>query len=346
VRPSIVIPAYNAARTLQRTLAACKRQRWQGKPVEIVVVDDGSTDRTAKIPERAGARCMQQQNAGPAAARNTGWRAAQGDVICFTDSDCIPPADWVSRLLTVLEAEGASGVGGSYDIANPGSVIAACIHDEITYRHARMSGSVPFLGTFNVCFRCQALEEIGGFDESFPTASAEDNDLSYRLTEGGHELVFEPTIKVQHRHPERLWQFLGQQFWRAYWRIKLYRKHPHMMRGDRYTNLADAITVPTFLLLTGLAPFAWLPCVGWVAGALTLLGLALQLPAARHALRSGHRATALVAPGLFFLRGFAWAWGAVWGLLAFWLHGRRKKFKDRDHSGAREGRGPAGETGR
>lgn len=327
MRPSIVIPAYNAAKTLPQTLAACKRQRWDGKPVEIVVVDDGSTDGTAEIAEQAGVRCIRQDNAGAAAARNTGWRAAAGDVICFTDSDCAPSKDWVSRLMRRLEADGLDGVGGSYGIENPESLLASCIHQEIWYRHRRMPATAWHLGSFNVCLQRAVLEDLGGFDEGYRGATAEDTDLSYKASERGYKLGFDASIKVGHYHPTKLFPYLRTQFGHAYWRAKLYRDHPDRRRSDGYTRLRDLVQPPLFLLLLGLLSLLWLAPARWVALALATLGAGLQVPSTAHALQRTKQTRHLAMIPIFFLRGFAWAMGAVWGLLVFSLRGVPERSK-------------------
>jgi glycosyltransferase involved in cell wall biosynthesis len=94
---TIVVPAYNAARTIKACVEACLNQDYAA--VEVVVADDGSTDDTARIVRSYPVHYLWQENAGPASARNRGWRAATGEIVCFADSDCVPASDWVSRLV-------------------------------------------------------------------------------------------------------------------------------------------------------------------------------------------------------------------------------------------------------
>jgi len=112
---SIVIPAYNAQKTIARALGGCLNQQYP-HPYEMIVVDDGSTDSTGEVVKTYPVQYIFQENAGPAKARNTGWKAATGRVICFTDYDCIPHADWVSTLLDGFESDEIAAVAGSYDI--------------------------------------------------------------------------------------------------------------------------------------------------------------------------------------------------------------------------------------
>ncbi|MFH0921518.1 MAG: glycosyltransferase [Fibrobacterota bacterium] len=228
MKTSIVIPAYNSATTLAPCLTACLQQG-----AEVVVVDDGSTDNTAEVAQSFPVTLIRQENRGPAAARNAGWRAAKGDVIFFTDADCVPEPGWVQKLLALLESTNAEAAGGGYSYYGA-SCFGQWIHGEINVRHARMKGAVNFIGSFNAAVRRKALEHVHGFNESFLKPSAEDNDLSYRLKKTGCRLVFDPAIKVEHLHPWGLRRYLRVQARHGFWRSKLYLHHPDMRQGDSY----------------------------------------------------------------------------------------------------------------
>jgi len=87
---SIVIPAYNAEKILGKCLRAVCGQDVPQRDVEVIVVDDGSTDATPEVAESFGVRVLRRPNGGAGAARNAGWRAAKGEWVAFTDSDCMP----------------------------------------------------------------------------------------------------------------------------------------------------------------------------------------------------------------------------------------------------------------
>lgn len=267
---SIIVPAYNSATTLAECLRACLNQTHAD--TEVIVVDDGSTDDTHAVVECLPVRYVRQLNRGPAAARNHGARVAQGEVIAFTDADCVPNTDWIERLL-----EGFSGdtvaVGGTYGIRNESSLLARLVHEEIVLRHERFKDTVDFLGSFNVAYRKEAFDAAGGFDESFPYASGEDNDLAYRLQDAGGVLRFRSDARVKHYHPTKLRAYLKTQMRHGYWRMKLYAKHPRRGRGDHYAGLGELLGPPVSLLL--IAGLALLPVVHEVyfSGALVVLAI-------------------------------------------------------------------------
>ncbi|MDD5302702.1 MAG: glycosyltransferase [Elusimicrobia bacterium] len=105
-RVSVVIPAFNAAGTLAALLASLRDQTHP--PAEVIVVDDLSGDETAKLAASLGAKVVpHSSNRGPGEARNTGVAAATGEIVMFTDADCIVPADWIERSLAFMKDRGA-----------------------------------------------------------------------------------------------------------------------------------------------------------------------------------------------------------------------------------------------
>lgn len=110
---SVVIPAHNETSSIGATV---RRVLEQAVEVEVIVVDDASTDATAEEARAAGARVLRLENGGnPAAARNRGAEASIGDPIVFLDADCTPDAGWLAAILAAHE-RGAAVVGGSLDL--------------------------------------------------------------------------------------------------------------------------------------------------------------------------------------------------------------------------------------
>ncbi len=228
----------------------------------MIVVDDGSTDRTAEIVRSfARVKYVHQPNAGPAAARNKGVQTAQGKFIFFTDSDCVPHDDWLQKMMPHFHDPKVAAVSGSYGIANKNSWLAQCIHAEILYRHHKLMPQYPkAFGSYNVAIRKAVFESVGGFDTHYRYASGEDNDLSYKIIKAGHKIYFERAGLVDHHHTESLKRYLFEQFRHGYWRLKMYMDHPQMVGGDDYTFLKDILEMPLALFgLIGLAlfPFAF-----------------------------------------------------------------------------------------
>ena len=321
---SIVVPAHNAATTLESCITACLHQTYLKK--ELIVVDDGSTDATARIAESFPVRFVRQERKGPAAARNAGALHAQGAYLAYTDSDCIPRPDWIERLMAGF-ADGVVAVGGTYGIANPQSLLARLIHEEIMVRHDRFGDEVDFLGSFNVAYRKSAFEEAGRFDEDFTAASGEDNDLAYRLADAGGRLRFVRNAVVDHHHPHRLVPYLRSQMRHGYWRMRMYAKHPQRSGGDRYAGLADLLApavaglVAVLLALGVASAFPKGVMLATLLLCALLVAMRVSMPW-RMTRRSGDPRMLLFAP-VMLLRDGARAAGMIRGIWTFLILRRK-----------------------
>jgi len=316
MKVSVVIPAYNARSTIGQAVAQSFAQARESLEVEVIVVDDGSDDDTAKLAESAGAKVIRQENAGPAAARNQGWKAATGQVICFTDSDCVPTAGWLENLLAGFTDMQVGAVAGSYEIANASSWLAQWVHQEIMERHKRMPPFVRAFGSYNVAIPRYVLQATGGFDPKYRRASGEDNDLSYKIIKKDWRIAFRPQAKVAHYHPERVWKYLKEQYRHGFWRAKLYQDHPDMIGGDDYTRLRDRLE-PIFVV--GILACAMLAVFGIIGSnwpLLVLLGAytAIHLSWPISWWLGEGRIGGLPFAGVTFLRGFARTAGLCMGI--------------------------------
>lgn len=241
---SVVVPAYNCSKTISKTIESLLNQTV--KNLEIIVVDDGSTDKTAIcIGSYDKVIYLYQENAGPASARNRGAEKSSGEFIFFTDSDCIAKNDWIEVALKRFDDPQVAVVAGSYGIANKESMLARCIHDEIIYRHTKLMGCYPkSFGSYNFGVRKKIFELVDGFNQFYRCASGEDNDLSYKILKTGKKIYFELQSVVDHHHPVRVRKYLREQYRHGFWRVMIYADHPSMTQGDDYTFWKDILEVP------------------------------------------------------------------------------------------------------
>jgi glycosyltransferase involved in cell wall biosynthesis len=259
---SVIIPVYNGEKTIGKCLSPLLVQ--SRKPDEIIVVDDGSDDRTADIVKTfKKVTLLRQEHKGPAAARNLGAKKAKGNILLFTDSDCIPDKEWVSEMAKPFESKETAGAQGRYKTIQKG-IIARFVQLEIEDRYDRMKKRkyIDFIGSYAAGYRKSAFLEFSGFDEAFPLASGEDPELSFKLAKAGHKMVFNDRAVVYHNHVDSLGAYLKQKFWRAYWRILLYRKHPGKIKNESYTPQTLKLQILAFylcilsLLFSPLIPYA------------------------------------------------------------------------------------------
>jgi glycosyltransferase involved in cell wall biosynthesis len=314
MKASIVIPAYNASKTIAKTLEACLAQ---SVPSEVIVVDDGSADRTKELVSSYPVKYIYQPNAGPAAARNKGWAAAEGDIIIFTDSDCVPEKEWVKKLLMKFDSGDVGAAGGTYGIMNPENITALSIHNEIQYRHSMLPEYVRYIGSFSLAIRKSVLVEVGGFDESFKIACGEDADLTYRINDKGYDLRFSRDISVGHFFPDNPFKFLRQQFWRGFWIMKLYAKHKRKLGNDDYSKLRDTIQPMLYALIAMLATCVFEPFILTVFIFLNIFAVLIHTPVVLFAIKREKSPKMLFLYPLLYFRGFFWAAGCAAGAFKF-----------------------------
>jgi GT2 family glycosyltransferase len=207
-RISAVICSHNGARTIRDCLEGLLDLEYPD--YEVIVVDDGSTDTTAKIASEYEVRLISTENRGLSNARNTGMEAATGEIVAYLDDDTCPDPHWLTYLAANFLRSEHAGIGGP-NIAPPGDgMVAECVanapgnpvHVLLCDREAE---HIPGC---NMAFRKDHLQAVGGFDPRFCVAG-DDADLCWRLRERGWTLGFSPAAMVWHHRRRSV---------RAYWR--------------------------------------------------------------------------------------------------------------------------------
>ena len=233
---SIIIPTFNGGERIGACLDALVKQSCRPE-LEIVVVNDGSTDETASVVRRfAGVRLIHQANAGPAAARNRGAREARGDILLFTDDDCVPTPTWIEAMLANFDDPEVVGAKGVYR-THQTRLVARFVQIEYEDRYRLMAkqSEIDFIDTYSAAFRRDRFLTMNGYDTSFPVACAEDIELSYRMSARGWKMKFAAEAVVYHTHPDTLAKYLKKKYKFAYWRMLAVRKNPAKAVKDSHT---------------------------------------------------------------------------------------------------------------
>jgi GT2 family glycosyltransferase len=248
---TVVVPTYERGPIVARSLDALGRVESPAGGYEVIVVDDGSSPAHAALVKRTvaampEARLLRQANAGPAVARNAGYREGTGALVAFLDDDCAPARDWLVQLVAAFEREpGLAAVGGRVLPAPPTNWVSRfCAATEY-------SSGVPVTfenaATANACYRREVLDELGGFDERFVHPGGDDPDLSARARAAGHTLRFVPEAVVYHSEFERPAEFVRSMYNRGLGEALLVRKH-----GGAAKAAARALLLPVFLARTSI----------------------------------------------------------------------------------------------
>jgi GT2 family glycosyltransferase len=320
---SVVVPAWNAAPCLPLCLRGLAGQQDLPGGMEILVVDDGSTDGTAQAARETGGETLRvivrDERGGPAAARNRGIEEARGELVLFTDADCIPDPRFVSEICRpLLDDPAAAGVKGAYRTTQR-SLAARFAQAEFEERYRLMARqeSIDFVDTYAAAFRRRVLDEVGCFDTSFPVPNNEDVDLSYRIAAAGHRMVFAPAAVVAHRHRPTLAGYLRLKVGRGFWRMKVYRRYPGKAAGDSYTPRSMKVQLISMAgaLAAAAGGLAYPPAL-WPS-LLFLLVFAVSTVPFALALRRRDLVLALFSPLLLGLRAAALLFGMAAGFLRF-----------------------------
>ncbi|MCB0037388.1 MAG: glycosyltransferase family 2 protein [Anaerolineales bacterium] len=310
---SVIIAAYNAAETLPNCLAALHHQTKPEWLHEIIVVDNGSTDPTAAVARAAGATVVYQPKRGPAAARNAGIQVATGNIICITDADCQPTANWLEQISAPLRKNPEiSGCKGTY-LTRQTELIARFVQLEYEdkYDLLRTQTYIDFIDTYSAAYRHQVLAQ-NKFDESI--ISNEDQELSFRLAAQGHKMVFQPSAVVYHLHSHTLHSYFRKKIIIAYWKAQVVRRFPARAAKDSHTPQVMKVQMGLMMLTAAaLGLTLFVPSFGlWAtAGVLTLFCIT-TLPFVRKAWGKD-KTVALAAPFLLMVRALALTIGYIWG---------------------------------
>jgi cellulose synthase/poly-beta-1,6-N-acetylglucosamine synthase-like glycosyltransferase len=317
MRASIIIPAFNAHRTLARCLTALDVQTLAPNDYEVIVVDDGSTDATASLVAFFHrARYIFIPHAGAAAARNRGASVARGDILLFTDADCEPQPDWIEKMLGAFADPRIVGAKGTYRTRQR-EWAARFVQLEYAEKYERMrrARTIDFVDTYSAAYRREIFLQNHGFDESFPTASVEDQEFSFRLVRQGHPMVFVPEAIVYHQHAATLGAYLRRKFWIGYWKVRVHILHPSKLWHDSHTPPTQKLQTLLFLGMLALIfviPFVSLAWVGELA--LTIIFAISALPLVVFVARRDAPMTWIV-PLMIGLRAGALGLGLAAGML-------------------------------
>ena len=301
---SVIVCSYNGARTLAACLDSLGKLNYPA--YEVILVDDGSTDDTAYVAAQfPQVRYIHQSNHGLSHARNTGAAAAKGEVLAYTDSDCMADADWLYYLIGTLVSGDYAGVGGPNVTPPAENWIQACVAAAPGGpNHVLLTDIVAeHIPGCNMAFYRWAFEAVGGFDPEYRKAG-DDVDFCWRVQQAGWVIAFSPTAIVWHYRRFTLRAFLKQQD--GYGEAESLLRFKHLIffgptgtakwRGQIYgtTRFSWFVTRPVIYhgifgegFFQSIYPVpqseiaAYLSSIEWVALTIFLFGLGIFLPALR-----------------------------------------------------------------
>jgi cellulose synthase/poly-beta-1,6-N-acetylglucosamine synthase-like glycosyltransferase len=211
---SIIVPAFNEEAVIGECVDSLLNLDYPEQLLEIIVIDDASTDRTNEILSSfSRIRVLSGGHQGPSAARNRAIKLAKGEFIAFTDADCIVPPEWLKELMRGFESNLIAGVGGIQKPRRDASEMELLVDEVFNLlgivanysRKKSQLGLIDHNASCNVIYRKSVLLQLGGFDEAL--WPGEDVELDYRITKAGYRLVQNPNVAVWHKRPNNFTQF-------------------------------------------------------------------------------------------------------------------------------------------
>jgi glycosyltransferase involved in cell wall biosynthesis len=257
---SVIVATYRRPASLARCLEQLTRADYPRDCFEVVVVDDGGDIDLAPVcapfGESVTLRLLRQVNSGAAAARNLGANAARGDVLLFTDDDCLVQEGWIRACVEATRRRSDALVGGRTVNALPDNLYAEASQLLVNWlSRPCVTGEPAFVASNNLATSRTAFESAGGFDPIFRTSAGEDRELSARFREMGRPLVFHFDAVVEHANPLTCRAFIRQHanFGRAAFRLRM---HPAPRTGALPFG-GPAFYLGLLLIPVDVAPGRW-----------------------------------------------------------------------------------------
>lgn len=285
---SVIIPVKDRAEELRRCLASLAGLDYPQEKLQVIVVDDGSSDDSAPVARQAGALVLPSGGTGrgPAAARNVGATAATGELLAFIDSDCSASPKWLAELIPAFDDPGMVAVGGLVDgmctesTVDRYEAVMSSLSLGSRERFGKGGDDTFYLPSCNLLVRRPAFLAARGFDEAMHVG--EDVDLTWRLREAGWTIAYLPAGRVLHEHRSTVRSFMSRRFDYGTSEGHLQRLHPH-----RRKRLVVPPLLALVLVLCLAAPLAkWWPLLP-AAGLLAADAVAVRLRMARRGLAVG-----------------------------------------------------------
>lgn len=314
IKVSVIVPAYQASKTISNCISALQQQDVE-LPYEVIVVDDGSADDTANQVDGSCVRLIRHENKkGAAAARNSGISAANGEILCFTDADCMPKEDWIRQLLTSFDDPEIIGAKGVYRTKQK-EIVARFVQIEYEdkYDLLRTQDTINFIDTYSAAYRKNIIVENGGFDEQ--VFFVEDQELSFRLASRGYQMVFQPSAMVYHLHSNSVKAYLRKKFMIGYWKAQILRRFPGRAIQDSHTPQVLKIQIGLMALM--LISLVGLLFSIWSGLAFAILLASFFISSIPFLIKawSKDRTVTLAAPFLLGVRAASLGFGYSWGLV-------------------------------
>ena len=258
---SVIIPVRNNEETIEDLLESLMNLDYPKDKVEFIIVDGQSTDNTVSIASKYPVKILEEPGLGPNYARSIGVEASTGEILAFTDGDCIVPKHWIKVIVENLSNPEVGCVGGSvYADKSLENNIYATYADKSVMRVMPLAKKKEVLSEpevfkhlafCNMAIKREALDKIGGLDTALKTF--EDVDTVQSICEAGYKMVLDPEMYVWHKHRQTLKSILKQTHTYGMGGPKFRKKHPKSKIAKFYRMGLTAFYTFMSILALGIA---------------------------------------------------------------------------------------------
>ena len=269
---SVIVPALNEESVIGECLTSLKEQKLPAASFEVIVVDNGSTDRTREIARRFGGALtitvLERSGVRISALRNFGAAVARGDYLAFLDADCVAPAHWLLQVADLLHADGFRIVGAQYRIPASSSWVAQAWYGDLW---RTKDGSVSYVPGGDLAVSRELFMNLGGFDETIVTS--EDTEFCDRAAASSVPILAVPSLSVMHLGtPQTLAGFYSKQSWHG---INVHR----VFLRDVFHSKSRKAMLFALYMLAGTAAAVAGACAAVLSGSIAaaLAGMAVLL---------------------------------------------------------------------
>jgi len=304
MKVSVIIPAYNAAKTIDLCLGSILRQDFSD--YEVIVIDDGSTDDTREKVKKYPVRLISKAHGGLSTARNAGFKASKGDILIFVDSDCVAKKDLIAKLIGSLKDSKIGVVQAWWEVANKDKLVPTLIFK--TYEYFTRNLKYPdFFWGYCFAAKRELFQKVGLFDVVWKRV--EDVDFAYRVIEKGYKIYLMKEVRVGHFFRETLLAHLKVHIRTA--REKFVYVNKTRKFTDQRANIVEYMKLGVHALM--LLTIFFIPLTPAPFLVLLLVSLASHLPMAVWAMRDSWKYL-LIMP-FEFITKLSWVVGSVAGLV-------------------------------
>lgn len=295
---SVIIPAHNEEKYISECLSSISRQSYPRERYEIIIIDNGSTDKTVELANKFNVKVFQKKEGPVGAVRNYGTTKAKGEIFAFLDSDCIAPENWISTGVGFLKQNSNIVFGGGYLLReHPYWIERFWLLENDTLPKDLLGGAI-FITR-------KLFDEVGQFSERI--TSGEDTKISEDLRSSGHQVILKRELSVIHLgNPITLRHFIKRQIWHS---------------ENYFQNMKGSIVDPTFYILISFSIFIVGIVLSIFLGKTTqiyiFMAAAALLPvilSAKRIFRSSHRTSNLGSIPFIYILDFCYLLGRTVGL--------------------------------